>query len=282
MQRPAKPFTPVRFRPQPPYNMKQKYILVSGGFDPIHSGHINLINEASKIAKVIVILNSDSFLIKKKGYIFMNAVERKKVISSIKGVDDVFLSIDQDYTVIKSIDYLAKRNNISFFANGGDRKNIKDIPESEVCDKNNIKLLFDVGGEKSQSSSSLTSNFYDNMLMKDGNPDLVKKPWGFYKNIINTGGYILKKLYINANEELSEQLHNFRDEHWVIVSGQVEVLINAEIYVKEANDYIFIPKKTIHKVKNVGNEPAIILEVQTGVILSEEDIIRFKDKYNRS
>jgi mannose-6-phosphate isomerase-like protein (cupin superfamily) len=66
------------------------------------------------------------------------------------------------------------------------------------------------------------------------------------------------------------------------VSGQVEVLINDEIYVKEANDYTFIPKKTIHKVKNVGDEPAIILEVQTGVILSEEDIIRVKDKYKRS
>ena len=263
--------------------MKKDFIIISGGFDPIHSGHINLISEASKIASVIIILNSDTFLMDKKGFVFMNSDERKLILSSIQGVNEVFLSIDDDHTVIKSIDHIAKNNkNIKFFGNGGDRKNVNDIPEVEICEKHHIELLFNIGGEKSQSSSSLTSSFYDQMLLKNESPDIVKKPWGFYQNYILSGEYTLKKLYIYANEELSEQSHNFRDEHWVIASGKVKILIDKKEYIKEANDYIFIPKKVRHKITNITNDPAIILEVQTGVILSEEDIIRFKDKYNRS
>ena len=83
MQRPAKPFTPVRFRLQPPLNkeMKKEYIVISGGFDPIHSGHINLIQDASKVANVIAIVNNNNFLINKKGFIFLDQNERIKILS---------------------------------------------------------------------------------------------------------------------------------------------------------------------------------------------------------
>ena len=93
MQRPAKPFTPVRFRLQPPIEMT-KYVLISGGFDPIHEGHLDLINGAAKAGKVIAIVNSDDFLMKKKGYVFMSQDQRFELIKSIKNVHDAFISID--------------------------------------------------------------------------------------------------------------------------------------------------------------------------------------------
>jgi cytidyltransferase-like protein len=262
--------------------MKKEYIIISGGFDPIHSGHIDLISNASKIANVIAILNNDNFLINKKGYIFMNVDERMRIISSITGVDEVFLSIDNDHTVNKSIEYLSKNKNIKYFGNGGDRNFIQDIPESNICKKNHIELLFNIGGEKSQSSSSLANSLYDQMLLKEKSSTIIKKPWGFYKTLISDSEYLLKKIYINPNEEISEQSHNYRDEHWVVVSGEVLVQMGKDEIKKKTNEHIFIPKKLKHKITNEADQPAIIVEVQTGVILSETDIIRYKDKYNRS
>ena len=263
--------------------MKKSYIVISGGFDPIHSGHLNLISDASKITNVIAIVNNNNFLLKKKGFIFLDEKERLQILSAIVGINQVFLSIDDDHTVNKSIQFLVDSGKkIKFFGNGGDRKSIEDIPEGEVCQNNNIEMIFNLGGEKSQSSSALAVSLYDQIQKKDKKSNVVDKPWGYYKTFITEGEYLLKKIFINPGEELSEQSHKYRDEHWIVVSGKIDILLNNKITKKEINEHIFIRKNSVHKIINHYDEPAIIIEVQTGVILSENDIIRYNDKYNRS
>ena len=130
-------------------------ILVSGGFDPIHSGHIKLINDANKYGDVVVLLNSDEWLRNKKGKEFLSFDERKIIMQNIKGVLDVLDFDDSDQSCVDGI-LKAKnlfQNNIIKFANGGDRNN-NTTPEKEFCDKNNIETLFGVGGNNKSNSSS--------------------------------------------------------------------------------------------------------------------------------
>ena len=134
-------------------------ILVSGGFDPIHSGHIKLINEANKHGDVIVLLNSDKWLRNKKGKEFLNIYERKIIMSNIKGVIDVIEFDDSDKTCIDGIKKAKSlyKNSIIKFANGGDRNN-ETTPEKEFCDKNDIDTLFGIGGNNKSNSSSWILN----------------------------------------------------------------------------------------------------------------------------
>ena len=134
--------------------MKEKIVTVSGGFDPIHIGHIRMIREASKLGKLIVILNNDAFLTRKKGRPFMPLEERKEILENIKGVDSVFVSIDEDDSISKSLEAIRP----DIFANGGDRKDESEIREAEVCKRLGIEMVFNVGGEKVQSSSWLTKS----------------------------------------------------------------------------------------------------------------------------
>ncbi len=128
----------------------KKTIMVSGGFDPIHVGHIRMIREASEYGDVIVVANSDDWLFRKKGYVFMAFKERKEVLMAVKGVVDVVSVHDDDGTVCAAlIDH-----NPDYFANGGDRKS-KNTPEKIVCEQLGIELLWNIGGGKIQSSSEL-------------------------------------------------------------------------------------------------------------------------------
>ena len=130
-------------------------ILISGGFDPIHSGHIKLINDANKYGDVIVLLNSDEWLRNKKGKEFLSFDERKIIMQNIKGVINVIKFDDSDKTCIdgiKKAKSLYKNNKIKF-ANGGDRNN-ETTPEKEFCDKNDIETLFGIGGNDKSNSSS--------------------------------------------------------------------------------------------------------------------------------
>ena len=130
-----------------------KVVAVSGGFDPVHIGHIRYFKEAKKLGdRLIVILNSDEFLIKKKGYVFMPYKERKEIIENIKYVDKVVKCIDKDETVNKTLSLLKP----DIFAKGGDRT-IDNIPERKVCERLGIKMAFNVGGPKAQSSSWLVN-----------------------------------------------------------------------------------------------------------------------------
>ena len=130
-------------------------ILISGGFDPIHSGHIKLINDANKYGDVIVLLNSDEWLRNKKGKEFLSFDERKIIMKNIKGVIDVIEFDDSDKTCIDGIKKAKSlyKNNIIKFANGGDRNN-ETTPEKEFCDKNDIETLFGIGGNEKSNSSS--------------------------------------------------------------------------------------------------------------------------------
>ncbi|MBN2239285.1 MAG: adenylyltransferase/cytidyltransferase family protein [Dehalococcoidales bacterium] len=134
--------------------MKEKIVTVSGGFDPIHIGHVRMIQEAAKLGKLIVILNDDNFLKRKKGYVFMPLEERKEILENIKGVESVFVSIDEDDSVCKSLEAIKP----DIFANGGDRKVESEIREARTCRINGIEMVFNVGGGKIQSSSWLTKN----------------------------------------------------------------------------------------------------------------------------
>ena len=134
-----------------------KTVVVSGGFDPVHIGHLQLFEEAKKLGDhLIVIVNSDKFLEEKKNFVFMPLIERKQIILGFSCVDEVIDSIDEDHTVRKTLQKLSTNRKIDIFANGGDRKNLEDIPEYEICKKNKIEMIFDVGGGKIQSSSDLT------------------------------------------------------------------------------------------------------------------------------
>jgi len=130
-----------------------KRIMVSGGFDPIHKGHVRMILAAAEHGSVVVVANSDDWLMRKKGYVFMPWEERAEIISAIKGVSEVVTVDDSDGTVCEAI----KRCRPDAFANGGDRKG-ENTPEVRTCAENNVELLWNVGGEKIQSSSDLVSN----------------------------------------------------------------------------------------------------------------------------
>ena len=126
-------------------------VAISGYFDPIHVGHLEYIIEAKKLGdKLIVIVNNNHQCVLKKGKPFMDENDRVRIVSSIKYVDEVFLSIDKDKTVCKSLEKIKP----TIFANGGDRKNY-EIPESVICNKYNIEII-DGLGEKIRSSSDLT------------------------------------------------------------------------------------------------------------------------------
>ena len=132
---------------------KKKLVAVSGGFDPVHIGHVRMINSASKHGDVIVICNSDAWLRRKKGYIFMSFDERAEILKAFKHVKDVVEAKDDDGTVCETLAELQP----DIFANGGDRFN-DNTPETQTCKKYAIELIWGVGGGKIQSSSDLVEN----------------------------------------------------------------------------------------------------------------------------
>jgi len=129
--------------------MKNKTIAVSGGFDPIHVGHVRMILKAAEYGDVIVILNTDEWLEKKKGYAFMRWEERAEILKAISGVVDVVKCIDEDNTVCETLRLLSP----TYFANGGDRKE-GNVPEEKVCKDLDIEMLWGIGGNNKPQSSS--------------------------------------------------------------------------------------------------------------------------------
>jgi D-beta-D-heptose 7-phosphate kinase/D-beta-D-heptose 1-phosphate adenosyltransferase len=130
--------------------MSKPLVMVSGGLDPIHSGHVAMILEAATFGEVVVVLNSDDWLVKKKGYKFMSFDERAAICQGLKGVKFVSAVKDEDGTVCEALERLKP----DFFANGGDRKK-ENTPELRKCKELGIKMLWNIGGGKTQSSSVL-------------------------------------------------------------------------------------------------------------------------------
>lgn len=148
-------------------NLKTKkpiIVAVSGGFDPIHAGHIRYIREAAKLGnKLVVILNNDNWLALKKGYAFMPVQERKEVLENIKDVDEVVVTSHEPGTTDYSVCTTLKEVKPDIFANGGDRTS-DNIPEVAVCKEIGTTMVFNIGqGGKMQSSSWLLKNFSESL-----------------------------------------------------------------------------------------------------------------------
>lgn len=130
---------------------KKIKVTVSGYFNPLHVGHLEMISKAKSLGDyLIVIVNNDKQVKIKGSYPFMPEQDRLKIIKSLKAVDEVFLSIDSDATVCKSLEAI----NPDIFANGGDRKTLNDIPEYDICENLNIKMV-DGLGKKIRASSDM-------------------------------------------------------------------------------------------------------------------------------
>lgn len=140
--------------------MKNKKIALSGGFDPVHVGHVRMIQSAADVGDVVIIANSDAWLQRKKGYIFMPWSERAEILSAFKGVVAVIQGKDDDDSVCESIADLKNTMDIDYFGNGGDRKN-NNTPEVALCDQLGIELVWNLGGQKIQSSSELVERQKD-------------------------------------------------------------------------------------------------------------------------
>jgi D-beta-D-heptose 7-phosphate kinase/D-beta-D-heptose 1-phosphate adenosyltransferase len=135
-----------------------KTVAISGGFDPIHVGHIEMMKEAKELGdKLIVIVNNDNWLIKKKGFAFMPQAERKAIVEAIRYVDEVMLTSHPENPSDMSVCAELETLKPDVFANGGDRKPDGDpVPEVELCQKLGIELVYNVGKSgKIQSSSEL-------------------------------------------------------------------------------------------------------------------------------
>lgn len=249
----------------------RKIILVTGGFDPLHSGHLSMFKSASELGSLVVGLNSDEWLTKKKGMPFLNIGERLKIINSLKDVSLCLEFNDSDGSAIDAI----KRTIEMFkdydivFANGGDRT-LENIPEYDFCKSNNVEMIFGVGGESKQNSSSwiLSNWIYQNS---------EKRKWGFFKTLYTNEEKVkVKELTISPSESISLQRHQHRNEYWVIISGYAKVQTdNIETFLKK-EESILIKPNTIHKLTNVGSDNLVVLEVQHGEMCNEMDIERIE------
>ena len=258
--------------------MKKKYdyALVSGGFDPVHVGHLRMFQDAKRLSdNVILLLNNDDWLIKKKGKPFMNENQRKEILDEFKSISEVIIQSSSENSSSKAIESFVKNNpNKSIcYCNGGDRSKIQNILEADICKKLGVNLEFEVGGkEKVESSSQLTKNYLGN---------IEKRPWGNYHIIAKNTGYQIKEIKVSKGSKLSLQKHKNRSEFWQIVRGQSKIIIEKKEHYLREGEHIYIPENTIHRIENIGKEELIFIEIQLGENLKEEDIIRLEDDYGR-
>ncbi len=135
-------------------------IVVSGGFDPLHSGHINMFKQAQQFGTVWAIVNTDEWLQRKKGYNLLSYDERELIVKSNKYISKVIKGMDDNDNVVRNLQYLYKDKVHFAFANGGDRVP-SSTPEMAYCLEHNIPMLFNIGGTKTESSSKIVRNLLD-------------------------------------------------------------------------------------------------------------------------
>jgi len=138
--------------------------IVSGGFDPVHVGHLRMFEASAKLGSLCVILNSDEWLIRKKGKYFMKYEHRQEIIKGFACVDEVIPVDDKDNTVLEALQRLfneyGDKHNKLIFCNGGDRI-ASNVPEHILCEKLGIACVWNVGGEKAESSSELVKRYQE-------------------------------------------------------------------------------------------------------------------------
>lgn len=134
-----------------------KVVVVSGFFNPLHGGHLDMIEAAAKLGdRLIVVVNNDKQQVEKKGKVILQETSRARLLRALRVVDEVVIALDQDMTVIKTLEFLASQypDDEMVFANGGDRDSAKVVPEAEVCAQYGIEMLFGVGGDNKKDSST--------------------------------------------------------------------------------------------------------------------------------
>jgi len=257
-----------------------KIVVVSGGFDPIHSGHIAYLKEAKKLGdKLIVALNSDDWLIKKKGKFFMPFAEREIILKNLKPVDDVISFEDDELGSCK--DALNKTklkypDEEILFCNGGDR-NKENIPEMEVSD---VTFHFEVGGEDKKNSSS--------WILKNFEHSSENRVWGKFYNLFVDENLKLKELIVDPKKGMSFQRHFHRNEIWFVSKGKCLVnfsKVDAENFqsIELNKEQVFhVEKEAWHQITNPFDKPCHIIEIQYGEKTDEDDIerLRFYDNEN--
>lgn len=253
----------------------KKIILTTGGFDPLHSGHIAYLKEARQLGdQLIVGLNSDEWLARKKGRRFMPFDERATILESLSCVDSVIMFDDSDNTACSAIMQVLqnkKSNETVVFANGGDRNN-STTPEYHRFGKHaEVEFAFSVGGADKKNSSS--------WILNDWSRPTVNRSWGEYTVLDNGCGWQVKKLLFHSGKSLSNQRHFCRSEHWHIVEGSIRMNLehpngDKETVTYYSGDSIDIPPTTWHQATNIDKIDAVILEVWLGEQLSEDDIER--------
>ncbi len=259
-------------------NNGPRWVAVSGGFDPIHIGHVRMFRDARKYGdRLVVIVNNDNWLVNKKGYAFMPETERKELIESLPFVDKVVLTDhkrgESDTSVIRALRAVKPH----IFANGGDRKKLSDIPEAAVCQELGIDMVFNIGaGGKIQSSSWMIQNASRPVKRS-------VRPWGEYYGWDQGGGWNLKTIYIKPKSRLSLQYHHFRTECWLLVEGDAVATVHdtkgkvSKIALKKGVTQC-IGKKQVHRLES--KRGGVVVEVAYGRF-DEDDIVRLEDDHGR-
>jgi cytidyltransferase-like protein len=250
-----------------------KVVLVTGGFDPIHSGHISYLKCAKKLGDILVVgVNSDEWLTRKKGVPFMPLTERTNIVRNLIGVDFVIDFNDDDGSAKHAITMVRQSypQATIIFANGGDRTD-KNIPEMDVKD-DNLKFVFGVGGFDKANSSS--------WILQEWKAPKTERQWGYYRVLHDVSGMKVKELTVEPGASLSMQKHKARSEYWMVSEGQCIV------HSRMPNGYALPSKHLIkhdsyhistdewHQLTNPFVEPCRIVEIQYGEFCSEEDIER--------
>lgn len=248
-----------------------KVVLVTGGFDPLHSGHIEYFKAAKELGDHLVVgVNSDAWLTRKKGKPFMPFEERAAIIKELRCVDEVIGFNDEDDSANNAIFRILSTKGSQtkvIFANGGDRTRA-NIPEMKYTD---VEFVFGVGGEDKKNSSS--------WILKEWRQPTTDRSWGKYTILDKGDGWQTKQLAFEAGKELSDQRHFKRSEHWHVVEGKIKMILeytNGLRHTKRltAGDSIDIPMLTWHKAINIGDVTAKVIEVWMGNELTEDDIER--------
>ena len=244
-------------------------VLITGGFDPLHAGHISYINAAKKLGDTLVVgVNSDDWLRRKKGREFMPSSERVNIIQNLKAVDHCILFNDTENHAIEAIRNvkLMYPGDHIIFANGGDRtaENIPEMSEPRV------EFVFGVGGEDKKNSSS--------WILQEWKAPKTLRPWGYYRVLHEVPGMKVKELTVDPGKSLSMQRHHLRAEYWIVsegtasVSNQIGSMLSGKVLEKH-KEYK-IPVGEWHQLSNPWDVPVKIVEIQYGEQCVEEDIER--------
>lgn len=250
-----------------------KIAVCSGGFDPLHSGHLASFEAAREIAdKLIVAVNSDEWLARKKGRSFMPLPERVALVSALRSVDEVVSYFnDADGSCCDALERIKKKypDDTIIFCNGGDRTK-ENIPEMRVA---GIEFKFEVGGGSKANSSS--------WILEEWKAPKTSRNWGYYRVLHEAPGVKVKELTVDPGAALSMQRHYDRGEFWLVSQGTATVdTINATdtdaelkgIY--DQHQYVHIARGEWHQLINNEANPLRIIEIQYGERCEEEDIER--------